>query len=403
MPTAKLTARSVAAITTDQVQEEFYDELLKGLVLRVGKGGTKTWVVRYRANGKHRRLTLGRYPSVTLADARDRAREAMSDAQSGEDPAADRQVMRSTDTTFSALADEVLEALSSKTRATTHRERRRIVDTELRPHWKHRPASSITRRDVVQLVERIEKRGAPVMANRTLAVIKLIFNTGLDREFATLEANPAARVKPTSAEAPRDRYLTGDEIKQVWSALADETALTRALFRFTLLTAQRVGSVCAMRWSDIDAADVWHIPASAFKGKRPHLVPLSAEAMFVLAEVRKLTGGEGYVFPGRTEGEHRASINKALQGVRDRVDIAAWTAHDFRTTFRTHATRPVEADHPNDPTGLGLIGAVADAVLGHKERTIGFAVYTAEPERYLLAEKRDALRRWGAFVATTVA
>ena len=404
MPRVKLTARGVAALTSDGApQAEYFDELTPGLALRVGRAGTKTWVVRYRANGRHRRLTLGRYPRLSLADARDAARDKLAAADSGEDPAAERAARRSDATTFRALADEVLEAKAGETREATQRERRRIVDTELLPAWGGRPAASIRRRDVVQLVEAIAKRGAPVMANRTLALIKVIFNEGIDREFPGVEANPAARLKPTDEDG-RDRYLTRDEIKVVWDALAWEAPVTRTLFRFTLLTAARVGSVCAMRWADIDEADVWHIPAAAFKGKRPHLVPLSAEALAVLEELRPLTGGMEHVFPGRSDGRvpHITSTNKALQRIRRRTKLPTWTVHDFRTTFRTHATRAEKPDHAKDPAGMGVAPHVADACLGHKEASLGFDRYTAEPERYLLAEKRAALAKWGAFVRGAV-
>lgn len=404
MPSLKLTPRGVASLSTDKVQEEFWDELVPGLALRVGRGGTRTWLIRYRANGKHRRLTIGRYPHLSLADAREKARAKLAAAQDGEDPAQDRQTRRSKDVTFGALADEVLEAKVETTRETTRRERRRIVDSELVPAWGDRPAASITRRDVVTLIDAIAKRGAPVMANRALGTVKVLFNEGLKRGFPTLEANPAALMDPRP-EGRRDRYLDRPEIKVVWDALALEAPLARAIFRLSLLTAQRIGSVCAMKWSDIDEADVWRIPAADFKGRRPHLVPLSAEALDALAEMRDLTGAMEYVFPGRGDGEekpHIASTNKALQRIRARTKIPRWTAHDFRTTFRTHATRAERPAHKSDPAGLGVVPPAADAVLGHKEASLGFDRYTAEPERYLLAEKRDALARWGRFVAAAV-
>jgi integrase len=402
MPSLNLTDRRVRALSTDAVQTEYWDELVPGLALRVGRGGTKTWLVRYRANGKHRRLTIGRYPHVPLADAREKARAKLAAAQGGEDPAQDRQTRRSKDTTFAALAEEVLAAKATNTREATQRGRRRVVDVDLLPEWGDRPAASITRRDVVQLYGRIGER-APVQANRVLSTIKLIFNTGLARGFPTLEANPAHLIKP-EPEAGRERYLTRPEIKTVWDALAWEAPMARVLFRIALLTGQRMGSICAMRWADIDEADVWRIPAASFKGRRPHLVPLSAQALDALAELRDLTGGMDYVFPGRGDGKkpHITGTNSALRRIRERTKLLSWTAHDFRTTFRTHATRAEKPAHRSDPAGLGVAPHVADAVLGHKEASLGFDRYTAEPERYLLAEKRDALARWGRFVAVAV-
>lgn len=404
MARIRLTARTVAALTTERTQEDFWDELVPGLALRVGRGGSKTWYVRYRANGRHRRLKLGTYPHLSLADARERARRVLADAQAGDDPAVERQLKRSVGATFRALVEEVLEAKARETREKTRRERRRIADAELLPVWGDRPAGSITRRDVVQLVEAIAARGAPIMANRTLALIKAIFNTGLRRGFPGLESNPAHMVDPPAVEEGRDRYLTREEIRAIWRALEDEPPVVRGVFRLALLTAQRIGSVCALRWRDIDGAGVWHIPAAHFKGKRPHLVPLSNEALAVLEELRPLTGSGEHVFPGRGTGRrpYFAGTNKAMQRLREKAGIPHWTVHDFRTTFRTHATRAAHPEHPSDPAGLGIAPHVADAVLGHKEASLGFHRYTGEPERYLLAEKREALAKWGAFVRAAV-
>ena len=193
MATVKLTARGVAALETDRGQETFWDELLTGFGVRVsGRTRRKSYIVRYRQNGHHRRLTLGKHPALSLADAREKARKALADAQAGEDPALERKQRRSGNRTFEALAREVLDAKAAKTRAATRRERERILEKDLLPAWGSRPAASITRREVVQLLEGIAARGSPVMANRTLRLVQLIFNDGLRRGFPTLEANSAA-------------------------------------------------------------------------------------------------------------------------------------------------------------------------------------------------------------------
>lgn len=410
MAKARLTDAGVRGLTTDRRQEDVWDELVPGLCCRVsGTTGRKTWYVRYRANGTHRRLKLGTYPGMTLAAARTEARDVQVRADAGEDPAPERRngsapgAEEEPSTTFKALAREVLEAKASKTRQATRDERRRILERELLPAWGKREAASITRRDVVTLVEEIAKRGAPVMANRTLALVRLIYNTGLRRGFPTLESSPAHMVEPPGEEAGRGRYLDRDEIRTVWRATEPENPETKAIFRLTLLTAQRVGSVCALRWADIDDADVWTIPEAMFKGKRHHAVPLSAEARAVLDDMRPLTGSSAYVFPGRSDGgPHVSSTNSALRRIRKRSGLRHWTLHDMRRTFRTWATRAAEPTNPKDPTGLGVAPHVADAVLGHKEASLGFARYTGDAHRYLLAEKREALARWGAFVREAV-
>lgn len=401
-----LTAKSVASLRTDRVQEEVYDALVPGLVLRLGRGGAKTWIARYRVNGRYRRLKLGRYPLMSLADARDAARDKLTQAQAGADPADERALRRSGAASFAALAAEVLEAKAPKTREKTRKERQRILEKELLPEWGDREAASITRREIIRLVERIAERGAPVMANRTLALVKVIFAEGLRRQFPLLEANPAALIEPPGEEGARRRFLEPDEIKAVWRATEWEDPIVRGVFRLTLLTAQRVGSVMRLRWDAIDRADVWRIPASDFKGRREHWVPLSREALAVLDELRPLTGGFEYVFPRmRSDGKrpHIASVNKALQRLNARTeDLEPWTAHDFRTTARTHMTRAKRPKHPNDPKGLGVAPEIADAVLGHRDASLGTQRYTGEVERYRLSEKRDALEAWGRFVAKAV-
>jgi integrase len=347
-------------------------------------------------------MKLGAYPGLSLAKARKRAKDVLTAAHAGEDPAQKRQDNRSDDRSFRALADEVLNAKEGKVRPKTVREYRCILQSNLLPAWGHRPASAVSRRDVVRLVEGIAEEH-PAWANHTLVLVRIIFNEGLRREFPGLESNPAHMLTPPGRVEPRRRFLDRDEIQTVWKAIAKEKPIMRTIFQLTLLTAQRVGSVCALRWADVDDTDVWTIPADTFKGKRPHAVPLSSEARHVLEELPRVD--DVFAFPSaRSDATepHITSTNKALQRIRKRTGLPRWTVHDFRRTFRTHATRAAEPGNPKDPAGLGVAPHIADAVLGHKEASLGFDRYTGEPERYLLAEKRMALEAWGAFVMKAV-
>lgn len=395
MATLNLTARGVGAL---EPGAEVWDAVVPGLHVRVGEVRT-TYLLRYRLHGQQRRYKLGNHPVVTLADARAHAREVLAKVARGEDPAADRELSRNDDITFRAMARDVLDAKADTTREATRKERERILAAELLPEWGRRPAASITRRDVVLLVEKIARR-APVMANRTLALVKVLYATAIKRGFPTVEASPAHLMDPPRPEGPRERYLDRDEIKKLWRTLEGENEITAGAFKLALLTAQRIGSVCSMRWADVDDTDVWHIPAESFKGKRPHLVPLSPEALAVLEAMRPTGVKRTHVFPGRADGKvkHLASTNRALQRIRERTGLPHFTIHDARTTFRTWATRAEKPAHPKDPTGLGVAPHVADAVLGHKDQSLGATVYTSDKERYLLAEKREALTKWGAFM-----
>ena len=215
--------------------------------------------------------------------------------------------------------------------------------------------------------------------------------------FRTLEGNPAHLVEPPAAETGRDRYLNREEIKVVWEATGDENLASRSVFRLALLTGQRIGSLCALRWDGI-RGDLWTIPAEHFKGNRTHIVPLSTPAREIISELRETAHSDTWVFPSRAKARrpHLTNLVGALCRVRKKTPIPSWIAHDFRTTFRTHAVRAKEDG------GLAIPGHVADAVLGHKEATLGFDRYTGDRDRYLLHEKRGALQKWGAFVREAV-
>lgn len=399
MPRIRLTAKGIEALTTELPQEDFWDTVTPGLLLRIsGATGKKTWMVRYRVSGKQRRQKVGTTERMTLANARDEARDILKRADAGEDPAQKREDQRQGLHTFGEMAEEVLKARALRTRGRTQGERTRILERELLPTWEDRLVDSITRREVFHLVEAIALRGSPVLANRTLSLVRLIFNDGLRRGFPTLEANPAHLIQPPGLEEGRERFLEPPEIKAVWTATEEESPLIRGIFRLALLTAQRIGSVTALRWDAI-SGDIWTIPASDFKGKRAHLVPLSPEALDVLDELREVAMG-GWVFPARvgTKSPHITNTAGSLARIRENAKIPPWTAHDFRTTFRTHALRSREPNGGGEAAGLGIDARIADTVLGHKESSVGFVHYAGDKLNYLIHEKREALRRWGAFV-----
>jgi integrase len=382
------------AVLPGQMQTEYWDTIVPGLALRVGMGGTRTYFVRYRFGGKNRRLKLGTHPNLTLADARDRARKKLAEVQGGGDPAQQKADRRVGHGTFRALADEVLAARKARTRPKTQRQREQLLEKHVLPAWGEREAASITRREVVLLVERIAA-STPIQANRILAIIRLLFNDGLRRGFPGLDASPAHMVAPPGEESGRDRYLTAAEIRKVWQATEHEPLWSRAVVRLAFLTAQRVGSILALQWQLVDR-DLWTIPAKDFKGKRTHLVPLSAEALAILESLRRpAPADETWVFPSRagTQSGHVTNVSKPLERTRTLAGIPHWVLHDSRTTFRTWATRGAEDG------GLGVLPHVADAVLGHAESSLGWSRYQGDRDRYLLAEKRAALKAWGAWVA----
>lgn len=402
-----LTPRRIAALKPG---DEVWDTVVSGFHVRRGERRTTYWL-RYRLHGAQRRYKLGAHPVLTLAKARKSAKDALEKVLKNEDPAGEREEARDSDLSFRAMAREVLDFKAApdprtgqpKTREATRKERERILAAELLPAWGKRPASSITRRDVILLLDRVALRGN-TMRNRTLALIQMLYTVALrERSFPGVESHPAIGIKKLE-EGDRKRYLSRDEMRTLWRALDVENPTTRNAVRMIFLTAQRVASVVSMRWKDVDDADVWRIPRENFKGDREHWVPLSKEALAVLEAMRPLSGKDEYVFPGRADGEkpHLVSLNKALQRIVRNSGLPAFTLHDARRTFRTHATTAKKPAHPKDPTGLGIDPAHADALLGHKDQSLGATRYQGDVVSYRLAEKREAAEAWGAWVREAV-
>ena len=318
-------------------------------------------------------MSLGRYPTVSLADARRRARQVLGEVASDGDPAQVRQDARQAPT-FEALAALYLEK-HARVRKRSWRQDRRMIENELLPKWRGLRAGEIRRRDVRELVEAIAERPAPISANRVRALTSKIFNFGVSREV--VEFNPCAQLEQPGRERRRDRVLTDAEIRLFWTALDQEPAEIAAAFRLRLVTAQRGVEVHNMRWADIDfEGRWWTIPAADAKNALPHRVPLNNDlAMEILMALRDRVEGDGvlspYVLAGARSPKRRAAATH-------RFGLNNFRGHDLR---RTAASRMASAGVPR---------LVIGKVLNHVERGI-----TAVYDRHTYdAEKSRALGRW---------
>lgn len=376
-----------AAFVKSAPPGEHWDGKEAGLGLRVSARGKRTWFLRYRAaGGQYRRFSIGEYPEMGLKEARDAAQTKKAEVSKGQDPAALRKV------TFGELAEAALAYIDPQTRPSTVALRRQMLDLDLLPRWRNRPASTIRRADVAALGRDITARGAPSAANRTVALVRLLYNAGIDLEL--VEVNPAARPgRFLQKESPRERDLSPDELRAILQAAGAEAPEPRAFAELALFTAQRAGAVAGARWEELDlGAQLWTIPAEAGRKFSGHarLVPLSTAAVTTLARLWEHSReGEPYLFPARdrTKGPHWTNWQKLNGRLRTRSKVTGWSLHTFRTAFRTAATRD-----------LGIHAEVADAVLGHTLGTVGHLHYNADKARYLLPEKADALRRWAEYL-----
>lgn len=359
-------------------QSEYMDSKLPGLGLRVGKTGKTTWFVRYRVKGHKtkRRLTLKKkYPQLSLKDARIKAKAILVEADKGNDPAGEKQ-KRKRAPTLRDLSNEYLEKYAIHKKSIY--EIQRIISKDLMPTWGHRKAKDIKRRDVLRLLDRIVDRGAPIQANRTLALIRKIYNWGISRDL--VETNPCLQVKAPGQENQRDRVFSENETKALWRAFEQLGDIMEPLFCLRLVTAQRGGEVMSMRWKDVNLDSAWWtIPAEHSKNGLAHRVPLSGLALDLLRQMEAISGNNEWIFPSpRKSCSHIKNVQKTALRIREYSGVSDFTAHDLRRTAASLMT------------GMGISRLTVGKILNHSEQGI-----TRVYDRYSYdKEKRIALDKW---------
>jgi integrase len=310
-------------------------------------------------------------------DAREQARKALADVQKGTDVAEVKQEERRGDT-FGELAERyIAEYAKIKNKPGTLREKERVIKVDLKPAWGHRKAADITRREVIALLDEVAARGAPIHANRVLALVSSIFNWAVAKEI--VPATPAVRLLKPGHEQSRDRVLEDEEVRKVWQALQPESSALASVFRLLLLTGQRRSEVREMRWSELDLkSGWWTIPSERTKNKLTHRVPLVGEALGILKSLEAGKGDTDYVFVGKGGILPVQNLAKPLKRVIKRSGVS-FRVHDLRRTLSTNLGR------------LRVDEDLISKVLNHFDKKNVTGIYN----RYRYdREKRMALVKW---------
>src|SRR6516164_1788733 len=209
MTNRTLTATAVERIRAPATgQTDHFDQGYPGLALRVSYGGAKAWVYFYRLYGKQKRLTLGRWPSMSLAGAREAWRDARKTLDQGESPKHQRSAQANS---FVAVADEWLQRDQAHNRSFA--KVKRTIERCAKPVWEGRQISTIGRRDINDLIDAVADRGTIIQARRLHAHLHRLFRWAVGRGI--LETNPMAHLPKPGSEVKRDRVLTDPELAQV--------------------------------------------------------------------------------------------------------------------------------------------------------------------------------------------
>jgi integrase len=362
---------------------DIVDTEAQGLVLRVTAKGVKSWSIRYspKAAGQ-RRASYGTYPAITLAEARQRARDIAAAAARGVDlpaqEAGEREEQRKADKTVADLLDEYVERYCKQNqRRWTVTER--VFESHVKPAVGRIALAKLRRGDIVEMLDDLQnKKGFRAQVNRVRSQIMAALNWAVEREY--LDVNPATAVKRRKIEVSRDRVLSDEELRAIWRIAQGLPEPSQSLVKAWILTGQRRDEVRCMPWSEVNLSRaLWTLPAARNKGKRDHEIPLSPAMVELLSGLRRR---EGPVFS--TDGTKPYTGEKRLKAILDRESgVTGWTYHDLR---RTVSTGMAALHVPQD---------TIDRVLNHAKGTLA-SVYNRHA---YLDQKRKALDAWAERVA----
>ena len=345
MPRKRLTQESVRKLNpVPGTQVSYFDAGMPGLVLWLNPGGTKTWSALFYASGKPRYKKLGRYPVLSLAQARDAARKFLENPQ--------KALSETEAGTFKDVSDNFMKRYVEANGLRSKREIARTLNKYILPRWQDRKICDIRRSDVTALLDKVEDDHGARQADMVLAVVRKMMNWHASRhdDYVSPIARNMNRVK--AADRARKRVLEDDELRAVWHA-CDELSTFGALVKFALLTAQRKEKIATLRWDDI-ADGVWAIRTEPREKGNAGRLRLPQVALDIIAAQPRIEGNP-YVFtaargvgPFNSFSEWKAQLDAKLP-----ADLAHWTIHDLRRTARSLLSR------------AGVRPDISERVMGH--------------------------------------
>jgi integrase len=382
----RLTAPTIKALKLPEGSDDvvFFDERLPGFGLRLRASGARSWLVQYKIGSKIRRLTLGTPAQLDPGKAFDAAKDKLAQVRIGRDPAAEKNQARvRASETMGAVLPLFMERQRAKQKPRGFLETVRHLEVYAKPLHPC-PVAAIDRRMVAGLLLELADKRGPGASNRTRAALSAFMSWAVKRGLAP--HNEAAYTDKAIEGGARDRVLTDDEMRAIWTALADDSY--GRVLRLLMLTGARRDEIGALRWSEVDlAAAQLNLPAERTKNSRPHVVPLSPPALAILT-AQPRTGD--LVFSGTKGGfqnwsRHKDALDERITE-REGKPVVAWRLHDFRRSLSTWL-------HEN-----GAPPHVVESLLGHVSGHKAGVAGTYNRAEYL-AERRRWLVRWGEHIA----
>jgi integrase len=366
-----------------------------GLTFVVHGQGSASFVLRYRINGKRKEITLGKFPDTSLSAARERAREERDRVAHGIDVASEKQRsirLKQKASDFNELANDYL-AKKSSLRETTRKEITRYLNKDILPSLGRIPLTNLQDGDVLDMVEKIDKRSATV-ARRAFEIVSEICAHGVAKRLLT--RNPCVDLKISAVVSPHQTrtrvQLTTEELSQVLTNLNSLGRENELALKIILATCVRKSELIKAEWANVDLDHgIWTVPPEAIKtGKsgKAFQIPLSPMVVEWFRELKERAKHSRWVLPARSaHGNNkdkpisRATLNAAIDRLPEGT-AQRFSPHDIRSTARSYLSK------------LGFSVIVAEACLNHSPGGL-IAVYD---QHNFLDERREALKAWSDYI-----
>jgi integrase len=360
----------------------------EGLSIEVNPGGAMTWVFRYRLNGRQTPVRLGRYPVISLADAREKRLQAEKLVTHGKSPAIEKNARKAGLSAQSTVAQFTDRFITERVRSVRKNSAQieRYFHKQILPEIGALTIADVTPQHILKITDRIKGYGSPMAALQVRNVLKRFFDYAMARQLTSF--NPAAAIPANSIATlkSRDRVLSPDEIRTYLNHIyKSDIARRYALaYHLILITLIRKSELVLAKWSEIDLqTGTWNIPPENSKTGKPRTVYLSTQAKALFEELKALSIGSELVLPGRNKPAQpicKTALNSMLRTIK--FGIPQFTIHDSRRTASTHLHE------------MGWKSDVIEKALGHE---IGGVRGVYNRAQYA-AERARMLEQWGAYV-----
>lgn len=364
----------------------------RGLYLLVKTSGAKYWRLKYRYGGKEKVLALGVYPDVSLAQARDMRREAKTQLRNGIDPGELKKQQKraqkvNAENAFELVAQDWWEHQKGRW-SDTHADRVwQSLKSDVMPYLGSRPIAEITPPEVLDVVRRVERRGALDVAGRVLQRVSAVFRFAV--QTGRTMVNPAAELKGVlkTRKVEHRASLNRTELPELLTALSNYNGhpLTRYALKLLLLTFVRPGELRGAKWEEFDLeTEVWRIPGERMKMNSDHLVPLSRQALILLDEIEVISGNYELLFPGERNRNKPISENTMTYALYRMGFKSRATSHGIRATASSILN---EEEFNRD---------AIERQLAHMERNKVRGAYTHHAE--YLADRTRMMQWWADYL-----